>query len=194
MFLDAFLKTEEHQEVITRASEARLDPNNLTKTIADIKKLYGQAKFDDATKLGFICMAVKDIGSLRVFLVMRAGTDYGELRKAIKDYDTMQKAFCAPVSSIRGSSTQDDFDQQYKPDSRLLVSPDARVKNMETKIDSVTDQIANLTLMIKKTSSFKREEKKKVSYKDGDYDIACSYCKEHGHTSGRCEKHPNKDR
>lgn len=36
VFLDGFVKKEEPQETITRASEACLDPKNLTKSLADI--------------------------------------------------------------------------------------------------------------------------------------------------------------
>lgn len=60
VFLDEFSKNEP-QEIITRASEARLDPTNLTKAFVGIEKLYGQARFDDADKLGFLCIAVKDM-------------------------------------------------------------------------------------------------------------------------------------
>lgn len=55
----------------------------------------------------------------------------------------------------------------------MLVRPNTRVKNMESKIDSLTDQIANRTLMMKKTSSTAGEEKKKVSWNDSEYDIVC---------------------
>lgn len=73
------------QEIITRASESRLDRTKITKSLACIEKLYGQAKFDDAAKLGFLRIAVKEVEKLRAFVVVRAVTDYYTLRKAIKD-------------------------------------------------------------------------------------------------------------
>lgn len=54
------------------------------------------------------------------------------------------------------------------------MRPDELVRNMESKIDSLTDQIANLTLMMKKSSPADGEEKRRTGYKDCDYDIVCS--------------------
>lgn len=65
---------------------------------------------------------------------------------------------------------------------------------MESKIDSLTDQIANITLMVKKCSSLAWKEKKKCTLKDSEYDIVCSYCKELRHIAGGCENNLNKDR
>lgn len=41
VFSDEFAEKEEPQEIITRASEARLGPTHLTKSLSDIEKLYG---------------------------------------------------------------------------------------------------------------------------------------------------------
>lgn len=116
---------------------------------------------------------MKDIEPLRAFVFVRVATDYDKLRKAIKPYDSMQKTFFVPASnsagsSVGGSSAQDALDQQAKTEPRLLVRPDTRVKSIESKLDSLTDQIANLTLMMKKSSSNHEVEKKKVSWKDSD--------------------------
>lgn len=65
---------------------------------------------------------------------------------------------------------------------------------MDSKIDSLTDQITNLTLMVKKSSSSDRKEKKKRSWKDNDYYIVCSNYKEPGLIAISFEKNPEKDR
>lgn len=74
VFLDAFSKKEDRTEVITCASEDRLDQQNLTKSLTDIEKLYVQAKFDDAANLGFFRIAVKEVEPMREFVVVRAAT------------------------------------------------------------------------------------------------------------------------
>lgn len=100
-----------------------------------MEKLYGKAKFHDAAKLGFLCIYVKQVELLNALVVGWAATDYDTIGKAIKDYGRIQRAFSAPDLSIGESSTQDAFNQQSKTELRLLFGRDARVKNMESKID-----------------------------------------------------------
>lgn len=150
-----------------------MDSINLTKSLAKIENLYGQAKFDDAAKLGFLRIAFKDVEPLRGFVVAQAANNYDTLCKGIKDYESIQKFFCILGASIDGISTQDDLEQQGIAEPRLLIRPDVRVKNMESKIYWWTNQIANITVMVKKNPSSAGEEKKKGSWKDRDYDIVC---------------------
>lgn len=80
------------------------------------------------------------------------------LRKDIKDNDRTQKAFFASDESTGGSYAQDALDQQSKTKARLLVFPDAWVKNMESKIDFLTDQCSNQILMVKKSFSSAKKD------------------------------------
>lgn len=168
-------KKEGLREILTCASEARLDPTNLTKSLADNEKLYGQAKFDEASKLGFFRTSIKEVELLSEFVKVRTENNYETHGKDITNYKSMKKTFCAPSLSTSGSLTQDVLDQQDETENRVLEHLDGRVKNMEFKIDSLTDQITNLTLMVKKSSLSAGEQKKKWSWKDSDYDIVCSY-------------------
>lgn len=140
VFLEEFAREEEPQEVITRAPEARLDSSNLTKYLADIEKLYGQADFDNEARIGFLCSSGKDIKPLRTFIVVRPQNDYKKLRKPSKDYDIMQKAFSVPASNsaesfVRGILALDALRLQAKPKIRFLMRTDVQVKNTESKID-----------------------------------------------------------
>lgn len=82
---------------------------------------------------------------------------------------------------------------QVQTKLQLLVRQEARLKNMEFNIDSLTEQIVIPTFMVKKNDSSAEEEIQKSSSKEGDYKIVCFYCKENSHTSGSCEKNTNKD-
>lgn len=83
------------QKTIKREPEARLDPLNLLKLLTEIEKSYPKAKLDDEGKMGFIRIALAKVKLHRTFGKIRARTDYDTLRKAMKDYYSAQKAFCA---------------------------------------------------------------------------------------------------
>lgn len=61
-------------------------------------------------------------------------TKYESLRKATKDYGSLQKAFNAPRSNIGGSKTQNAPVQKRKTEPRLLVRTNVSVKNMESNV------------------------------------------------------------
>lgn len=79
-----------------------MNASNLTKSVVDIEKLYGQAKFYDAAKIQLLCITVKEIELFRAFAVVRAALDYATLRKDIKDYDRMHNYLCVPDKSSAG--------------------------------------------------------------------------------------------
>lgn len=59
-----------------------------------------------------------------------------KLTRAVKDYVNATMAFHAATFNERTSSTQRNSDAK---DLKLIVRPDARVVNMETKIDTLAD-------------------------------------------------------
>ena len=73
-----------------------------------------------------------------------------------------------------------------------MVCPDALVKNLEMKIDTLVEQMESRTLMMKKKVE-QRPSRTGNAGKNGE-DRTCSYCGEYGHIVERCEENPNKDR
>lgn len=94
---------------------------------------------------------------------------------------------------VKGMSKKTTDDEAVPQASRAASSNRPDDHNMESKIDSLTYQIANLTLIVKKISSLAGEEKKKGAWKENDYGTVCSYCKDPGHIAGSCEKKPKKN-
>lgn len=76
-------------KIIIRASEAHLDPKNLMIYLAEVKKLFGHSKFDDAGKIGHFLIHIEEVDLLRLIAIVLAVTDYKPLHQSIKDYDSI---------------------------------------------------------------------------------------------------------
>lgn len=79
-------------------------------------------------------------------------------------------------------------------DCKLLVRPDVRVHNMETKIDTLSEQRSNMTPLMKKrhkTPSSHVQERATETF--GPTERIFSYCRRPGHGVGRCPDNPNRD-
>lgn len=191
-FIEEFQDEEEQQDVIRKATEAKLDEQELLGSLMNMEKLFDHAKFDESAKFGFLRMAVMKLPQLATFAMYRAAADFESLKKAIKDFDNGRKAYDASASRSASSSSIDASKIADMEAKRLMVRPDARVKNMEVKIDSLTEQMASLTLMLKQKVEAATTTDKNPK-KTGD-DRVCSYCGEAGHIASRCEKNPDKDK
>ena len=59
---------------------------------------------------------------------------------------------------------------------------------LETKVDALTDRLADLSLMIKKNQS-----RNEATTFRPVHDRTCSYCKRPGHGANRCDANPHRD-
>ena len=106
--------------------------------------------------------------------------------QVVKDFESGTKAFrSATVFPEEGSPST-------KPPAALVaVRPDARVKNVETKIDTLTEKMAELSLIVKKTSE--KLEKASASKNSDEKVKLCSYCKGPNCFASICPKNPHRD-
>lgn len=148
-FLEKFFKKEEPQDVICEATDAVLDPNDLLLSMNRLDSVYSRAGFNDEAKFGFLRVAVMKIPAVATFAMYRGVSSYMDLKKAVKDFDSGMRAFHA-VSKDTERSAGTWLGNQEEKDMKLLVRPDARVQNMEAKIDTLADQMSSLTLLMKK--------------------------------------------
>lgn len=76
---------------------------------------------------------------------------YAQLNWVVRDYVSGTRAFHSTPATAKGdvSIQETNFSKHVK----LIVRPDARVVNMETKIDILPDQLANVTLIHKMSDS-----------------------------------------
>lgn len=183
-FFDRFQKKEEPQDVIREATDASLDPERLVESMDRVDALYSRAGFNEEAKFGFLRMAAMKIPQVATFAMYRGASDYPALKKAIRDFDSGMRAFHS-VTKYDGMSSTEILDVQQEKDKRLLVRPDARVKNMEVKIDTLADQLADLTLLMKKGQA--------SSSTQVNADRLCSYCNKPGHGANRCTENPHRD-
>ena len=195
-FFDQYETKEDPAEVIRQAMDASLSAEDLAKTVNMADELYNKAGFNDEAKFGMLRSAVMRIPDLAAFAVYRSAKDYEELKTVIRDFESGLRAFrsanrkgkIAEASSVALPAIGARSTEKHP---KLLVRPDARVSNMESKIDSITDQLANLSLLMKKSTSTTRFQ----DASRGDRsDRVCSYCKKTGHGAAQCAENPNRDK
>lgn len=172
--------------------DATLDIGDLTHSLHGVDTLYSKASFNEEAKFGLLQNAAMKVPDLAAFAIYRGATDYPSLMKVIRDFDIGRRAFHS--ASLSGPSSHFTHgagapSTQTAKAPQLLVRPDARVRNVEHKIDPLADQLADLTLIVKKTQTGNEN-----AVKYGDRDRPCSYCKKPGHGANRCTENPNRDK
>lgn len=123
---------------------------------------------------------------MATFVTYRNVCFYSELRKAIRDFENSTRAF-QPAQKWTKKSPGALMHEQSERNVKLLVRHEARVQKMQSRIDSLTDQLSNFTLMMKKGHAEKQD------YGQGPARTS-SYCREPGHEVDRCLRNPNRDR
>lgn len=106
--------------------------------------------FNDKAKFGFLSVPVLNIPELATFALYRGVSTYASHKKAICDFEISRSAFHS-VLPQPGSTTNDLIGRQSDKDRKILVRADARVHNVESKMDALTKQLTDLTLIMKKS-------------------------------------------
>lgn len=120
----------------------------------------------------------------------RGTSDYARLARAVRDFEFGTRAFQVPVKIDKceqiGIQTEDK-------EVKLLVRPDARVNNVESKIHTLANQLVNLTLTLINGHD-QRLHDHLARKRSGTGEIKnCLFCSKPGHGSNRCHVNPNRD-
>ena len=111
------------------------------------------------------------------FAIYRSQTTYDELMKTMKEFAAGRDAF-------KAAKTAADSVEPGAPKRVLLSSDvDPRQDKLENKVDGLTNELAELYLMMKK----------RQTPGDSDTSWTCSYCKEPGHSAICCRFNPHRD-
>lgn len=125
--------------------------------------MYSCAGFDDGAKCDLLRVAAMKIPLLATFAGNRRVSTYDELKKAVKDFDSGTRAFRSNGVESQSSAVEWRKEQKAK-NVKLLVCPDAKMPNVDSRIDTLAEQLSSLTLLLKNDqSSFAR-----VGSLDGD--------------------------
>ena len=174
---DRFTETPRPEENIQKAMICRLDGRNLLASMVEIDKLYKKAGFNDEAKYGLLRNAVVAHLDVAQFAIYRSPTTYEELMKTVKDFADGRDAFKAAKSSAQSA-------EPVAPKRVLMRSDrDPRQDKLENKVDALTSQLAELSLMMKK----------RQTPGESDTRWTCSCCKEPGDSATRCRSNPHRD-
>lgn len=109
-----------------------------------MKLLLTRADFKEKAKFRLLRNCVMRVKYLFSFALYRAPSNYEELTRVVSDFESGTRVFrSATVLSEEVPSSS------IAPASRMMVRPDSRVRNLECKIDSLTEKLAELSLIVK---------------------------------------------
>lgn len=125
-------------------------------------------------------------------------TTYEELKNAVEDSDRCSKALQS-VPRSAATSTEVFLQDQPEMNRKQLFRPFSRVRNMEWKIVTLTEQLSSLTLMIKKShaalsNTLPARLSPKESWNIGHSEIKCSCCRKPDPVAKTCPENPNCDK
>lgn len=160
-----------------------------------LDRKYTCAGFNDEAKFGFHRVAVMKIAPLEALAMYRGVWTYNELQQAVKDFESGTRAFGSSTEDLPKSNSELLEEEQAKI-VKLLVCPDARVQNVEMEINKLTDQLANMMLLMKKgQSGTGRAGGDRSGHSIGyGFGKGCSYCRKPGHGASRRLENPNRDK
>ena len=171
-----FAVEERPGEDIQREITGRLDEQNLEVSLVGMDRTFNKAGVNDIAKFGLLRNADMEHRDVAQFAMYRSPTVYSELKKAVTDFAAGRNAFRAARPS-----------QSSQNQVRVLTRNEAaRSGNIEHNVEALTNQLAELSLMIAKKSTG-------VSQADRSNNWSCSFWKEQGHYASRCSANPYRD-
>jgi len=193
---------EDAGSIMQRALHASLDPQDMEKSISRMDELFGKANFNEEAKFAVLQRAVNEFPDLAAMALFRKADDYEKLKTLVEDFHQGKKAYPsldrANFQAIR--NLVKFVDEKSAADSktpRLMVRPDTRVQNVENKVDKLADQLANLTLLIKKSKGNDKGTDRPAGSssrtKDEEEVKLCSVCHQPNCYATKCPQNPHRD-
>ena len=181
--------------MILDAMDARLSFGDLSGSLRNEDSLYERVGFIDEAKFGLLRNAVMVYLELAQFALYRGAKTYKALLYAIMDFWSGHCAFQAAAKSLSNSRYKwlESWQGMYEPRGQVglknvMMRSNAHLSPLETKVDALTDRLADFSLMMRKNQS--RDEA--TTFRPV-HDRTCSYCKRPGHGANRCDANPHKD-
>ena len=187
--LDEYQKKIALEECIQNAVNARLDGENLTESLNYLDRCYQQAGFNEEAKFGLLRQSVKEHVQLADFTLYKGPETYEALKKVIRDYVRGTETYCSTAET-----TPSTLSQGKKNNQRTISFSNAKPSEdayMNAKIDSLTSQVAELALVVKKQHSSNPPVSNYPIIEDKDR--TCSFCGKKGHSANRCDMNPHRN-
>lgn len=199
-FMEKYEAKEDPGTIMQSALEARLDMGELDVSLRKLDELYVKANFNEEAKFAMLQKAVNTFPELAAMALFRGANDYESLKTIVQDYHKGRKTYPSlnkpyQTKEENGVKFVDEKSGLQSKSPKLMVRPDARIANMESKVDNLADQLADLTLLMKKAR--KNEAGSSASHAAGadigkGKDRICSFCDTPGHGANRCPNNPNR--
>lgn len=139
------MKQEERQNSTSERTNADLIQARLLSSVDCLHAMYSLARPIDKAKYGYLLLTVVSILPLAAFAAFRESSIYSELKKAMTDFDSRRRAFRSNGIGTK-SSAVNLMKKQDAKNKKVLVCPDARVQYVESKTDTLAEQLSSLTL------------------------------------------------
>ena len=143
--------------MIRDATAARLSFRDLSGSLRNADRLYEKAAFNDEAKFGLLRNAVMEHLELAQFAIYRGAKTYKALFYAIMDFWSGRCVFQAAANSLSNSrynaleSSHGVYELRGQVGSKkIMMGSNAPSSPLETKVDALTNQLADLSLLIKK--------------------------------------------
>ena len=197
-FITRYEKKEDPGTIMQLALQASLNHDDMEKSISRMDELFGKAKFNEEAKFAVLQRAVNEFSDLAAMALFRKADDYKTLKTIVEDFYQGKKAYLSlNRANYQAASNKVKFvDEKSAVDAktpRIMVRPDARVQNVENKVDKLADQLANLTLLIKKTKTSDKGTAGSSRTKADDDVELCSVCNEPDCYAAKCPQNPHRN-
>lgn len=162
--------------------DSHIDPSKLVSPLRHIDCIFDKAGFNDMAMFGLLRKALTDIPDVLQFVIYRGASEYKTMKMDVHEYVTSRRTFVRQVTFTEAGPSE------VFGSKKVLNRTDTRVAQIESKVDSLANDLANLSLLVQNKTTAAREAAPVT-----DQDRTCSFCKEKCHSTNRCQKNPYRD-
>ena len=157
-----------------------LDSTNLRSSLSGLDTLYERGGLNKRAKFGLLRKSVAEIKDLSQYIMYHNPEGYDPLVNSIKSFVSAKDSF--DIGDIKNITES----------KRILSRPDAGTRSIENKVDALANQLAELSLSVRKGASSSAATST-IKPTDASEEKTCSYFKNLGHYATSCPSNPHRN-